>query len=572
MTQAADITIELDVEIPMSDGTILRADIYLPATRPAPALLSRTPYLKGQIPGLMAAVNPVSAARKGFAVVVQDVRGRGASDGDFHPFINEAEDGADTARWISQQSWCNGKLGLFGSSYMGATQLQAAIGASDVISAMCPIQAVSDYYEGRSYRGGAFELGAVTSISLWNLGAGTLLRAKLDPGSLRERFGAARRALADMPKFLKVTPFEKLRETEMGKIAPFIFTWWENDRATDPYWTPLRISDHYSSIDVPALHITSWFDQFHVGALRNYEGLTKSAPSEATREAQRLVVGPWAHYPPKSTVMGSVRVGDIDFGLEAFADLESQQLNWFRSLLSDKGTPPPGSRVRLFVMGRNVWRDEAEWPLARAQETPLYFDAKGGELGWAEPAAESEAAFRFDPNDPVPTRGGAHLALDSAFPQGPLIQGDLKDRADVVTFRSAIVEEEIEVTGWVNAELWVKSSAPATDFTVKLTDIWPDGNEYIVCDGIRRVRAGEFADGWTKILVELGATSQVFLKGHRLGVHISSSNFPRFDIASNTADPALLATERVPADQNVACGGVHASRLLLPIIPATKKA
>jgi len=568
MTQPNEIKVELDIDIPMADGTILRADLYLPAKRPAPVLVSRTPYMKGSIPGLMAAVNPVAAARKGFAVIIQDVRGRGASEGDFTPFVNEAEDGADTARWAARQEWCNGKVGLFGSSYMGATQLQAAIGASDVVAAMAPIQAVSDYYEGRSYRGGAFELGAVTSISMWNLGAGTLLRSKLDSRTLRQRFGESRRALADLAKFLKVTPFETLRETELGKIAPFVLTWWENDRADDPYWTPLRISNHYNEIDVPGLHITSWFDQFHVGAMRNFEGLRAKAPSEAAREGQRLVVGPWAHYPPKSTVMGAVRVGDIDFGLDAFADLESQQLTWFKHMLADEPAPPPGSRVRLFVMGRNVWRDEAEWPLARARETALYLDAGDASLAWDKAEQASEAAFTFDPDNPVPTRGGAHLVLDSAFPQGPLLQGDLKDRADVVAFRSTVLDEDLEVTGWVNAELWVKSSAPATDFTAKLIDVWPDGSEFNVCDGIRRIRAGEFVDGWTRIEVELGATSQVFLKGHRIGVHISSSNFPRFDIASNTAEPAFRAQTRVPAEQRIACGGAFASRLLLPVIPA----
>ncbi|HET9630511.1 MAG TPA: CocE/NonD family hydrolase [Novosphingobium sp.] len=569
MTQFSDVSIGFDVEIPMADGTVLRADVYLPEKLPAPVLISRTPYLKGSIPGLAAAVNPVSAVRKGFAVVLQDVRGRGASDGDFVPFVNEASDGAETARWAARQDWCNGKIGLFGSSYMGATQLQAAIEGPAEIKAMAPIQAVSEYYEGRSYRGGAFEIGALTSISLWNLGAGTLLRGNLDTRTLRQRFGEARVALSNLAKFLKATPFESLRETELGKIAPFLFTWWENDRASDPYWAPLRISDNYGKIDAAGLHVTSWFDQFHVGALRNYEGLRKGAASEAAREGQRLVVGPWAHYPPKSTVMGSVRVGDIDFGLDAFVDLEAQQLSWFRGMLADEPNAPAGPRVRIFVMGRNVWRNEEEWPLARAKDTPLYLDTGNGGLGWDQPQAESTAEFRFDPNDPVPTRGGAHMVLDSAFPQGPVAQGDLADRADVLYFRSAVLEEEVEVTGWVNAELWVRSSAPATDFTARLVDVWPDGSEYVVCDGIRRLHPGELAkDGWTKIVVEMGATSQAFLKGHCLAVQISSSNFPRFDIASNTEERVRLAPQRVVADQQVACGGVHASRLILPVVPA----
>ena len=572
---ASRFAVETDVEVPMSDGTVLRADLYLPERLPAPTLVSRTPYLKGLVPGLMAALNPMRAVQQGFAVLVQDVRGRGASAGEFDPFVNEAADGADTLRWVARQPWCDGKLGMFGSSYMGATQLQAAAERPSGLGAICPIQAVSDYYEGRSFRGGAFELGGMASIALWNLAAGTLLRSGLGGKTLRQRFAEARAALSDLSGFLKATPSDSLRQTVLGELAPFLFTWWENDQADALYWEPLRIEDRYEAIDTPALHITSWFDQFHVGTLRNYEGLRARAATEAARAAQTLVVGPWGHYPPKSTLLGSVRVGELDLGLGAFLDMEALQLAWFKRWLQPDAATAPGKRVRLYVMGRNEWRDEDDWPLARAKEVPLYLaspDGSHGELTWQRAGAQIDARFTFDPQRPVPTRGGAHMVLEAAYPHGPVEQREVENRPDVLVFRTQPLVEEVEVTGWVRAELWVQSSAPATDFTVKLVDVWPDGSAYNVCDGIRRLRVGELNSGdWLHLAVEMGATSQVFLSGHCIGVQVSSSNFPRFDLASNTAAPPRLATTRDVAHQRVGIGGVRASRVMLPLVPVSKE-
>jgi len=572
---ASRYTVETDVEVPMSDGIVLRADLYLPERLPAPTLISRTPYLKGLVPGLMAAVNPTRAVQQGFAVLMQDVRGRGASGGEFDPFVNEAADGADTLDWAASQPWCDGKLGMFGSSYMGATQLQVAAKRPGRLAAICPIQAVSDYYEGRSFRGGAFELAAVTSIALWNLGAGTLLRSGMGGKTLRQQFAEARAALSDLSGFLKATPSDSLRQTVLGELAPFLFTWWENDQRDAPYWEPLRIEDRYDVIDAPALHITSWFDQFHVGTLRNYEGLRARAATEAAREAQTLVVGPWGHYPPKSTLLGSVRIGELDLGLGAYLDMEALQLAWFKRWLQPDAATAPGKRVRLYVMGRNEWRDEEDWPLARAREVPLYLTSRGdshSELTWQHPETETDARFTFDPQRPVPTRGGAHMVLEAAYPHGPVEQREVESRPDVLVFRTQPLTEELEVTGWIRSELWVQSSAPATDFTVKLVDVWADGSAYNVCDGIRRVRVGELISGdWLHITVEMGATSQVFLSGHCIGVQVSSSNFPRFDLPSNTEAPPRLATTRNLAHQRVGIGGARASRVVLSIVPISEE-
>jgi putative CocE/NonD family hydrolase len=234
--------------------------------------------------------------------------------------------------------------------------------------------------------------------------------------------------------------------------------------------------------------------------------------------------------------------------------------------------------VRLFVMGANRWRFEESWPLERAEERPLYLcgssreggPARGG-LGWERPDHAVDE-FEFDPREPVPTRGGAHLLPEFSYPQGPVQQDDLEERPDVLVYTGPVLDADLEVTGWIRARLWVQSSAGCTDFTVRLLDVWPDGRAFNVCDGIARVRLDSVpvAEGWSRVEVSLGATSMVFLRGHRMKVHISSSNFPRFDVNPNTGEPPRLAATTVPARQRVALGGATASHLLLPFVPALR--
>ena len=565
------VIVEFDVPMTTADGVALRSDVYRPDTGRWPALLTRTPYSKAMLAGLMAFINPVRAAREGFAVVVQDVRGRFKSEGQYVPFEDEAEDGAAAIAWVSSQPWCNGKVAMFGSSYMAATQMLAAPSAPRSLAALCPIQAVSDYYEGRSFRGGAFEMGALASIALWNQAPGILLRKGLPKEAQRRYFAEIRAHLSNLKEFLSVAPYDSLRQSVLGAAAPFFFDWWEHDRKDDPFWEKLSVEARYESISVPALHVTSWYDQFHVGTLRNYEGLRARAATATAREGQALIVGPWGHYPPKSSLLGAARVGDLDFGLDAFVDLEATQIAWYRRWLhADESAWRQQKRVRLFVMGRNTWRDEDEWPLAHARDTPLYL-AKGADrardLSFS-PGETGSDTYSFDPANPVPTCGGAHLVLDSVFPQGPLDQRAIQRRDDVLVYSTSPLAGDVEVTGWVKAVLWVRSSAPSTDFTAKLVDTWPDGRSFNVCDGIRRVVfAGLESDGgWSKVTVELGATSMVFLRGHRISAQISSSNFPRFDLNPNTGEPVRLASKRVSAVQEVSIGGAHASHLLLPLV------
>jgi hypothetical protein len=244
------------------------------------------------------------------------------------------------------------------------------------------------------------------------------------------------------------------------------------------------------------------------------------------------------------------------------------QLGWFRQRLEgDVGAFRQRKRVKLFVMGRNVWRDEDEWPLARAVDTPLYLKATGqaGGLQWDQVPEHHTTSYEYDPLNPVPTHGGAHLVLDSAVLQGPVVQNAVEERDDVLTFTTDPLPADLEVTGWVNADLRVASTAVSTDFTVRLCDVHPDGTSVSICDGIRRVRCEP--DEVIDVQVGLGATSYVFLEGHRLRVQVSSSNSPRFDINPNTGGRAWDTEEVLTAHQRVHFGGEGGSRIILPVVP-----
>jgi len=565
-----NVVVERDVEVPMRDGTVLRADVYRPAEGRWPVLLKRTPYDKNMPFGTLVDLDQMSAILQGFAVVIQDVRGRASSEGKHQPF-EERDDGYDTVEWCADQAWCDGNVGMYGSSYHGATQMAAASARPPHLRAISPIQASSDYHEGRSYFGGAFELGALLTISLGTTAYGSFRFADLDSEELRRLRAEITEVLASLPQVVLDLPLRDRLGRPDGALAvltPWFMDWVDKTLPDDPYWESISLENRHHDMDVPALHVTSWFDQFHVGTLRNYEGLRAGAATDAARDGQYLVVGPWNHYPPRTGGQGSVRVGDVDFGRASKLNMDGLQLGWFRQhLTGDVGAFRQRKRVKLFVMGRNVWRDEDEWPLARAVDTPLFLHMTGdsGGLQWAQAHGHQTASYEYDPMNPVPTQGGAHLVLDSAVLQGPVVQTAIEARDDVLTFTTDPLEADLEVTGWVRADLQVSSSAVSTDFTVRLCDVHPDGTSMSVCDGIRRVRCEQ--DDALDVGVELGATSHVFLQGHRLRVQVSSSNSPRFDVNPNTGGRAWDTDEVVIARQRVHFGGPNGSRIVLPVVP-----
>ncbi|MEU5841457.1 CocE/NonD family hydrolase [Rhodococcus sp. NPDC047139] len=569
-TYSSDLIVQRNIEVPMRDGTILRADLYRPAAEgPFPALLQRTPYSKDFDPGLWVVLDPIKAASAGFAVVVQDVRGRGRSDGDFYPFTAEAQDGEDSVAWVREQSWCNGAVGMYGSSYMAAAAWQAAKRSPDGLMALAPFQASSDYYEGRSYRGGAFELGALLGVSLNALGGGIahrmIKRGELRPSAARE----AREAVNDLAPWARTAPVEKLRETVLGDIAPFFFDWAAANDPASEIWTSLSVESCYPDVEMPVLHLSSWFDQAHVGTLRNFEGMTTRAP-ESVRDQQFLLMGPWAHRVPRGSTLGQLKIGDLYFGTGAMFDMDNLQIRFFRSVLAGEPAAwPYPERVRLFMMGENVWRDYPQWPPAEAQVRRLHLAGNGtatrqdGSLSWEVPAVEVSDSWRHDPENPVPTLGGAHMTPEAVCPAGPVEQTEVQRRDDVVVFTGPELTEDLDVIGWVEAELWVDGSAVEADYSITLSDVHPDGRSYNVCDGYLHVPAGT-ATPDAPLRIGLGATAQRFRTGHRIRVHIAGSSSPRHPIVGGV-DGAVRT-------QTVRSGGVAASAVLLPVVAADSTA
>jgi uncharacterized protein len=559
---SAEIIVESDVAVPMRDGTVLRADVYRPASGPAPTLIERTPYSKDHLVGTIFVMNPMRAAKAGYSVVVQDVRGRFKSDGDFYPFVNEAEDGYDTVEWAAEQLWSTGKVGMFGSSYMAAAQWQAAKARPPQLRTITPFQASADYRDGRSYRGGAFEVGSLLSIALYALGSGNL--AKLAATERREVWGQLRGALDDITNSSRRVMEDRFEGTSIPGAIPYFFDWLDND-GPGAYWDRIDVTKHYENIDLPVLHVSCWFDQFLVGTLRNYLGMRERAATEHARANQHLFIGPWGHYAPRTALLGTARIGDLDLGVSAATDLDALLISWFDRWLKDDA---PGERpiapVRYFVTGSNTWHNAHEWPPPAATTHELFLRG-AGRLAEDPPTGDEAAdTFVHDPAEPVPTVGGAHLVLESSFPQGAVDQRDVEGRGDVLVYTSDELAAPLDVIGFVRAHLAVASTATCTDFDVTVSDVHPDGRSLKICDGILRTSVSS-QPAW--IDVDLGAVGHRFVTGHRVRVRIASSNFPRYDLNPNTGR-RWGDGEAVAATQTVLHDAAHPSCVGLPVVPA----
>lgn len=577
------LTIDRDVPVEMRDGTVLRADVYRPdTTERLPILLQRTPYDKNAPRITAMLLNPMRAASAGYAVVVQDVRGRFASDGEFYTFRDEPHDGYDTIAWAADQSWSSGKVGMCGLSYVGATQWLAAITTPPALAAMVPVVTASDYHEGWTYQGGAFELGFNASWTLSNLALATFVRrAKageaFPPGLQQHYFGL----IDDMCQAFDTLPLAQMPLLKDHNLAPYYYDWLQHP-SNDAYWQQWCIEAQHAKVTVPALNVGGWYDIFLGGTIRNYLGMRQHGGTPEARQHQRLLIGPWKHGVPLSSVSG-----DLAFGImgESFAiDFEGLQLRWYDHWLKgmDNGVRADAP-VRIFVMGTNVWRDEQEWPLARAQFTPYYLHSRGkanslrgdGVLSPEAPGLEPPDRFLYDPRHPVPTRGGGLCCWAGALPQGAYDQTPIEYREDVLVYTTPPLAEDTEVTGPVVVTLYAASTAVDTDFTAKLVDVHPSGFAQNLTDGIQRARYRNSTAHPEPIepgtvyayRIDLWATSNVFKAGHCIRLEISSSNFPRFDRNPNTGGNLATETELLPAIQTICHDGSHPSHVLLPLIP-----
>jgi len=561
-----EISFESNVPVKMRDGVTLRADIYRPKTdEKLPVLLTRTPYDKTR--NWITPFAHVAAAR-GYVVIMQDVRGRYESEGEWYPFKYEGNDGYDTIEWAGTLPYTNGKVGMFGGSYVGATQMLAALTKPPHLAAICPTVTASNYHENWTYQGGAFEQWFNQS---WTSG--------LAENTETRRWNGLKTAIDGM-KTLPLTEYPVMRADANG-LAPYYLDWLAHPNF-DEYWKQWSMEDHYGQIQVPVFTVAAWYDIFMGGSLRNFVRLQTEAGSEAARKGQRLLVEIGGH-------AGSGRkIGAVDFGEKAALNADELMLRWYDHLLKGEANGAENDKpVKIFVMGKNVWRDEDNWPLARAQSTKYFLHSHGaangisgdGTLSATAPAAEQRDTYNYDPADPTPTIGGPLCCGAPPPGNGPQDQRPAEARSDVLVFTTPAFTQELEVTGPIGADVYVSSSAVDTDFTAKLVDVWPNGFAQNVTDGILRMRYRNSNEKpeWMnpgdayRVTIDMWATSNVFLAGHKLRLEISSSDFPRFDRNLNTGEIQATSTRMVKATNVIFHDKEHPSALILPVIPAAKQ-
>lgn len=554
----AGIRVRYDVKVIMRDEVSLSADIYFPKAScyPYPVVLSRTPY-DNTNEGIVN--DAVFFAQHGYVFVAQDVRGRHDSDGVFEPWANEFNDGHDTIEWIGAQRWCDGNVGMSGSSYVGNVQWQAAVTGSKFLKAIVPKVIGNNLHESPHYQGGAFQLGWTATWALKTAGRST---QSIGLYNWDQMFRTL--PLADIPK-------------AAGKDLPYYQDWIDHPDY-DEYWKSFAIDERYDDITVPVLQIGGWYDFFTAGTFENFVGVRKLGGSELTRANQRALVGPWVH--PAGTV---THAGGVDFGNDSIVDLRAMELRWFdRWLKGQSNGVEAEAPLRIFVMGANEWRDENEWPLARTKYTPFYFHSNGsansvigdGRLSADSPGNEPPDRFAYNPENPVPTLGGCTCCNPEVVSWGAYDQRPVEYRNDVLVFTSEPLEENLEVTGPVSVNLYASTDVRDTDFTAKLVDVYPDGYAVNLCDGIIRGRYRETTERQRllesgeiyEFSIDLWPTSNVFFTGHRVRVDISSSNFPRFDRNPNTGNRFAKDPETKIANQCIYHDMAHPSHIVLPVI------
>ena len=549
--QTYEVAIDFNRRVPMRDRTELSADVYRPKTPGRfPVILNRTPYTKTSASNFKIAQYFVA---HGYVVVFMDVRGRGDSDGTFEPYRNDGQDGYDTIEWCAAQQWSTGKVGTLGGSYNGAIQWLTAVKQPPHLATMIVLASPSDPFV-------EWPTGQPlpVDISWYHFTAGHVLQNM---------------EAVDWKKLYEHLPLITMDEA-MGRPNRFWKEEVEHARL-DSWWEYKRYQNKYERVRVPVLNISGWYDDEQVGTPLNFVGVTTKGKTAEIRRSQRLLIGPWPH-----AINSSTKIGQIDFGPTAVIDINAYWLRWFDYWLKgiDNGLShePP---VRIFVMSENVWRYENEWPIARTQWTKYYLHSNGkantlsgdGSLSTTQPANEPADNYSYDPAKPVT------FITDASFAQigGPDDYRAIEERPDVLVYTSEPLTDDLEVCGPIRVRLAAASSARDTDFMAKLIDVWPNGYAQRLNDGMVRAR---FREGMDKpSLIEPGRvydydldlwnTCQLYRKGHRFRIEISSSAFPKYDRNLNTGE-ALGQTSRMQvAEQTIYHDGKHLSYVVLPIVP-----
>jgi putative CocE/NonD family hydrolase len=556
--------VDFDVEMRTRDGVVLRSDIYRPdSDAPVPAIVLRTPYNKATHAGRFDGLHATIAAARGYAFVIQDVRGRWASEGEYKPItLTEGPDGYDCIEWVASQPWCDGNIGMIGGSYESLVQFMAAEQQPPALKAICP------EFSGDSRRG-ALLLDSINIAWAAAQAIDWLTKKAAEGGSTEADMQVVMDAVMDPQAAAQHLPLEDL---PLLKVAD-LFTFQE-------MLGILRgvAGIAYDRIAVPVLMIGGWYDIDPVGCRDIVAGVRASAATERARQETAVIWGPWDHTTTRECV------GEQSFGPQAlgeFADLAGQILTFFdRHLKGDDTKVVPANTY--FLTGVNRWRTAAEWPPAGATATTLYLDSDGGAnsadgdgvLGPDAPPETGEDTFTYDPHDPVPSFGGRYFRIGGSLP-GPFDQQRVESRPDVLVYTSAPLDDALTVTGNARAVVHFVTSAPDTDVVVKLCDVAPSGLSHNVSDNFIRLRWREgtdeplFVEPGTELelAVELSPIAHVFRPGHRLRLQVTSSAFPAYDRNMNTGNPEGSDAKGVLAHQVVRHGGASPSRLELDTLP-----
>jgi putative CocE/NonD family hydrolase len=558
----AAVIIETNVPVVMRDGVVLRADVHRPDDGgPYPVLVSRTPYGKHK-------QHYEKYVKGGYIVVCQDVRGRYASDGEWEswlrPRTHDAEDGYDTVQWAAHLPGASGKVGTIGFSYGAFYQWKLAALRPPALGAMSAHSIPAHYTDleepGTIRPGRRLRWCIVTMMP-------DLRRRTNRPGTHTEAEAAALWDAGAGQKWLHFLPWLALPQEVFEDDMPYFRDWLRH-----PQSDPWKLDQCCCHITVPNLEVVGWYDHAK-GDMVMHETLLEEGKTRQARQGSRLVVGPWPHFPP-----GGRKFGNIDFGPAADLDLAALDVRWFDYWLKgitngvDHDAP-----VRLFVMGDNRWRDEPSWPLKRARPKALFLTGGGhantptgdGQLVWQRPAADGADHYSYDPRDPVPTLfapGNFTCVMD---------QAPLAHRGDILVYQTEPLAERVEATGFPEVELYAESSAPDTDWVVRLIDVAPDGSAHDVCMGLVRARYRNGVDKpkpikpgqVVKYAIRLSPTSNAFLPGHRIRLDVTSSDFPNYDRNHNTAADQNADAELVVAHQTVHYGATYPSKLILPWVP-----
>ncbi len=515
------VRLERGVFCTMPDGVRLASDHYYPAEPgPHPTLLMRQPYGR-DIASTVVYAHPIWFARHGYNVVIQDVRGRGDSEGEFYPFRHERADGVASIQWLRTRPESNGRIGMYGFSYQGATQFLAAAEQPEGLLAIAPGMAATDLYRGWFYHNGALRLASTLG---WGL---QMLKMDARRLNLREASDKLEQAWADLRNQTNILPFRDHPALASTGLPPYVLDWFDHHRP-GPYWESLDISTCLNRINIPALHISGWYDTYLKGTIDGFLSLRERAATAFAREHQYLVAGPWVHIP------WGDQIGEVNFGPEALIDTDAVLLRWFNHWLKDSGEFAYEPRIRHFALFENHWHSADAWLDSSHATLYLHSDGransrKGDGVLTSSAAISDEPAdvFVYDPEVPVPASGGS-TALSGSHNQTGIELGN-----NVLVYTSEPLREAVAVFGVPQVTLYCAASAKTTDFTAKLVRVRPDGRADFICIGIARSES-LFAEGFTPDAIhcwqfELEPTSCRFDAGDCIRLEVASSAFPLYD-------------------------------------------